>query len=128
MRRFAALIAAAAAMVLAFASPVAVAQTAAAGEKFSDRMSAEVIEKALSGVVKLRTLAAPGARSNATLGAEREGNGVLLSPRLVLTIGYLVMEADEVEITDHKGRKLPGKMAGFDQETGFGLVRLLAPA
>jgi len=97
-------------------------------EKFSDRMSAEVVDRALSGVVKLRTLAAPTARSNATLGAEREGNGVLLAPRLVLTIGYLVMEADEVEIIDHKGRKLPGKVAGFDQETGFGLVRLLAPA
>lgn len=98
------------------------------GEKFSDRMSADVIEKALTGVVKLRTMAAPAARSNATLGAEREGNGILLSPKLVLTIGYLVMEADEVEITDHKGRRLPGKVAGFDQETGFGLVRLLVPA
>ena len=43
-------------------------------EKFSDTMSGEVIEKALSGVVKLRTVAAPGAKSNATLGAEREGN------------------------------------------------------
>ncbi len=97
-------------------------------EKFSDKMGADVIEKSLTGLVKLRTLAAPNARSNATLGKEREGNGILLSPKLVLTIGYLVMEADEVEITDHKGRKLPGKVAGFDQETGFGLVRLLAPA
>ena len=97
-------------------------------EKFSEKMGEDVIEKSLTGLVKLRTLAAPGARSNATLGKEREGNGILLSPKLVLTIGYLVMEADEVEITDHKGRKLPGKVAGFDQETGLGLVRLLAPA
>ena len=82
-------------------------------------MNAEVIDKALSGVVKLRTVAAPAARSNATSVLEREGNGVLLSPRLVLTIGYLIMEADEVEITDHKGRKLPGKVAAFDQQTGF---------
>ena len=97
-------------------------------EKFSDKMGADVIEKSLTGLVKLRTRAAPNARSNATLGKEREGNGILLSPKLVLTIGYLVMEADEVEITDHKGRKLPGKVAGFDQETGLGLVRLLVPA
>lgn len=97
-------------------------------DKSSDKMVEDVLEKSLTGLVKLRTLAAPGARSNATLGKEREGNGILLSPKLVLTIGYLVMEADEVEITDHKGRKLPGKVAGFDQETGFGLVRLLAPA
>jgi len=126
MRRFTALIAAVLALL---ATNTALAQNdKSAGEKFSDKMGADVIEKALTGVVKLRTMAAPGARSNATLGAEREGNGILLSPKLVLTIGYLVMEADEVEITDHKGRKLPGKVAGFDQETGFGLVRLLAPA
>ena len=126
MRRFTALIAAVLALL---AMDTTLAQNdKSAGEKFSDKMGADVIEKALTGVVKLRTMAAPGARSNATLGAEREGNGILLSPKLVLTIGYLVMEADEVEITDHKGRKLPGKVAGFDQETGFGLVRLLAPA
>jgi serine protease Do len=97
-------------------------------EKLSDKMGVEVIEKALSGLVRIKSLASPKARSNATLGNEREGSGVLLSPRLVLTIGYLVLEADEVEVIDHKGRKLPGKVAGFDQETGFGLVRLLAPA
>jgi serine protease Do len=97
-------------------------------EKFSDKMGTEVIEKAMTGLVKLKTVAVRGARSNATLGNEREGNGILLSPRLVLTIGYLILEADEVEVIDHKGRKLPGNVAGFDQETGFGLVRLLAPA
>jgi serine protease Do len=117
------------ALAVVFASAFAFAQDAKTPtEKFSDKMGTEVIEKAMTGLVKLRTVAARGARSNATLGNEREGNGILLSPRLVLTIGYLILEADEVEITDHKGRKLPGKVAGFDQETGFGLVRLLAPA
>ena len=55
---------------------VALAQDAkpdnAPPEKFSDKMGADVIEKSLTGLVKLRTLAAPGARSNATLGKERE--------------------------------------------------------
>ena len=96
--------------------------------KAPPEISEDVIEKSLTGLVKVRTLAAPGARSSATLGNLRDGSGILLSPKLVLTIGYLVMEADEVEITDHKGRKLPGKIAAFDQETGLGLVRLLAPA
>lgn len=126
MRRLTALTAS---LLALLAMNVALAQNSKSpGEKFSDKMSADVIEKALTGVVKLRTMAAPAAKSNATLGAEREGNGILLAPKLVLTIGYLVMEADEVEITDHKGRKLPGKVAGFDQETGLGLVRLLIPA
>jgi serine protease Do len=126
MRRFSAF---SAVLMALLTMSVTLAQSdKSAGEKFSDKMGAEVIEKSLTGVVKLRTVAAPDAKSNATLGAQREGNGVLLSPKLVLTIGYLVMEADEVEIIDHKGRKLPGKVAGFDQETGFGLVRLLVPA
>lgn len=118
-------------LVLLVSSSVAMAQDSQSKtpiEKFSDKMGQETIEKALTGVVKIKTVASPRARSNATLGSQREGNGVLLSPRLVLTIGYLILEADEVEITDHKGRKLPGKVAGFDQDTGFGLVRLLAPA
>ncbi|MGL5005603.1 MAG: S1C family serine protease, partial [Casimicrobium sp.] len=100
--------------------PIVEKKTAAPGEA--------VIEKALTGLVKLKALASPKARSNATLGNEREGSGILISPRLVLTIGYLVIEADEVEVIDHKDRKLPGKVVGFDHETGFGLVRLFAPA
>ena len=126
MRRFTALLFACLGLTVALAQDAKTDKSPP--EKFSDKMGADVIEKSLTGLVKLRTLAASGARSNATLGKEREGNGILLSPKLVLTIGYLVMEADEVEITDHKGRKLPGKVAGFDQETGFGLVRLFAPA
>ena len=97
-------------------------------DKAPPEISEDVIEKSLTGLVKVQTLASPAARSSATLGKQREGSGILLSAKLVLTIGYLVMEADEVEITDHKGRKLPGKIAAFDQETGLGLVRLLAPA
>ena len=126
MRRFTAL------MFTFFALGAAFAQDTRSDkptpEKFSDKMGEDVIGKSLTGLVKLRTLASPNAKSNATLGKEREGNGILLSPKLVLTIGYLVVEADEVEITDHAGRKLPGKVAGFDHQTGFGLVRLLAPA
>jgi serine protease Do len=116
------------ALTAQFAGSTAFAEEKTPTEKFSDKMGTEVVEKAMTGLVKLKTVASPRARSNATLGNQREGNGILLSPRLVLTIGYLILEADEVEITDHKGRKLPGKVAGFDQETGFGLVRLLAPA
>jgi serine protease Do len=116
------------ALIFVVASHFAFAQEKTPTEKFSDKMGVEGVEKALSGLVKLKTVASPKARSNATLGNEREGNGILLSPRLVLTIGYLILEADEVEVTDHKGRKLPGKVAGFDQDTGFGIVRLLAPA
>ncbi len=86
------------------------------------------VESALQSVVKLTAKSVPNARSNATLGEERSGNGVLIEPDLVVTIGYLVLEADEVEITDALGRKTPATVAGYDHATGFGLVRLLVPS
>jgi serine protease Do len=85
------------------------------------------IESALQSVVKISAKATPNARSNATLGEERSGNGVLIENDLVLTIGYLIMEADEIEIIDSKGKRLPAKVAGYDHASGFGLVRLIAP-
>jgi serine protease Do len=85
------------------------------------------IESALQSLMRLEIRSTPNARSNATLGEKREGNGVLIEKDLVLTIGYLVMEADEIEVTDVNGKKLPATVAGYDHSTGFGLVRLITP-
>ena len=66
----------------------------------------------------------PGARSADSLGNEREGTGVVIGDNgLVLTIGYLIVEADDVKITDAKGRTLPARVVGYDHASGFGLVR-----
>lgn len=86
------------------------------------------IEVALQSVVKISTKTVPNARSNATLGDEREGNGILLENDLAVTIGYLILEADEIEVTDSLGKKTPASVAGYDHTTGFGLVRLLIPS
>lgn len=62
-----------------------------------------------------------------TLGTERAGNGVVISDRgVVLTIGYLVSEAEEVWIRANDGQLFPGHVLAYDQETGFGLVQALA--
>ena len=62
-------------------------------------------EKLFNAIVKVKTVAVPSARSNATLGREREGTGVVIGDNgLVLTIGYLIVEADDVKITDAQGR------------------------
>ena len=67
-------------------------------------------------------------RSAQTLGAEREGHGVLISDDgLIVTIGYLIMEADTVTITDIDGNELPAYIVGYDYESGFGLVRTERP-
>ena len=72
--------------------------------------------------------AIPDARSSATLGTEREGTGVVIGENgLILTIGYLIVEADEVNIVDSKGRMLAARVVGYDHATGFGLLRTITP-
>jgi S1-C subfamily serine protease len=60
-----------------------------------------------------------------TLGVERAGNGVLIDDGVVLTIGYLITEAETVWLHLSDGRVVQGHPLGFDQETGFGLVQAL---
>jgi S1-C subfamily serine protease len=83
---------------------------------------------AANAVVGVKVKAIPNARSNESLGEERVGSGVLI-PRdgLVLTIGYLVLEADTVEITDSTGQTVPASVVAYDHATGFGLIKPLAP-
>jgi S1-C subfamily serine protease len=74
--------------------------------------------------VKLRTRAVADARSAATLGTEREGTGIVLDASgLVLTIGYLILEAETVELSTADGTTFPATVVGYDAATGFGLVR-----
>ncbi len=61
-----------------------------------------------------------------TLGTERAGNGVLIRDGVVLTIGYLITEAETVWLHLADGRAVPGHVLAYDQETGFGLVQALA--
>jgi len=85
------------------------------------------LERALSCVVGLRVTVPADAFTADTLGTERAGNGVFIRANgLVLTIGYLITEADTIWITLGDGRPVPGHVLGYDQETGFGLVQALA--
>ncbi|MFZ3360333.1 MAG: S1C family serine protease [Xanthobacteraceae bacterium] len=85
------------------------------------------LERALSSVVGLRTTVPADAFTAETLGTERAGNGVFIRGNgLVLTIGYLITEAETLWITLADGRSVPGHVLGYDQETGFGLVQALA--
>jgi S1-C subfamily serine protease len=91
------------------------------------RPQADLTVDALS-VVKLRSRAVPGARSIATLGAQREGTGVVIDAKgLVVTIGYLILEAETVELSTVDGRVYPAAIVGYDPVTGLGLVRSLGP-
>lgn len=77
-------------------------------------------------VVSLRAQVPDTAFTASTLGTVREGSGVVIDEAgLVVTIGYLITEADEVWLTTHDERVLPAHVVGYDQQTGFGLVQAL---
>jgi S1-C subfamily serine protease len=84
------------------------------------------LEAAMAKVVGVRSVIPADGFTAETLGTERAGNGVFIRDGVVLTIGYLVTEAETIWITLHDGRAYPGHMLGYDQETGFGLVQVLA--
>jgi S1-C subfamily serine protease len=94
----------------------------------SDQRDAKNVLDAIGAVVRVKTRALPDARSNRSLGREREGSGVVLRDSgLVLTIGYLILEADSIELTDNNGKVVPATIAGYDHATGFGLLRPVLP-
>ncbi|MCC7274674.1 MAG: serine protease, partial [Alphaproteobacteria bacterium] len=84
------------------------------------------LERALTAVVGLRASVPEDAFSAETLGTERAGNGVVIrADGIVLTIGYLVTEAETVYLSLADGRAVQGHVLAYDQETGFGLVQAL---
>jgi serine protease Do len=87
-----------------------------------------LLNRAAAAVVGVRAKAVEDARSNRTLGSAREGSGVVIDGEgLVLTIGYLILEADQVQIVTDDERVIPGRVVGYDMVSGFGLVQALTP-
>ncbi len=86
------------------------------------------LDRTLEAVVTVHTKIPEDAFTAETLGTERMGHGVLIRERgVVLTIGYLVTEANEVWLSPAEGPPVPGHVLAYDQETGFGLVQALTP-
>ena len=86
------------------------------------------LEQILDAVVGLRAEIPASARTARFLGTEREGHGVLIDDNgLIVTIGYLILEANRVYITTRAGRTYPAEVVAYDSDTGFGLVRSVIP-
>lgn len=84
------------------------------------------VSEALKSIVGVRSSIPDDAFTASALGTRREGSGVVIrDDGLVLTIGYLITEADEVWLTTQGGRVVPAHALAYDQETGFGLVQAL---
>ena len=86
------------------------------------------IDDLVSAVVRIKTFINPDGRSVSNLGREREGSGIVIDENgLVLTIGYLMVEAHAAEVHTNAGRTVPATIVGYDHETGFGLLRTIEP-
>ena len=84
------------------------------------------LNEALDSLVFIRMEAFEDGLTAATLGTQRNGYGVVISPDgLILTIGYLITEASKIWITTNQGVVLPGFTLAYDQTTGFGLIQPL---
>ena len=106
------------------AAPFFIATLSAWRAAYADPLPGTMDESTGAAVVKLSIKAIEGARTADSLGVEREGTGVIIGSRgLILTIGYLVVEAASILVVTHDGRIYPGVVVGFDHATGFGLIR-----
>jgi len=78
----------------------------------------------LEAIVAIEAQIPADARTADTLGKERGGSGVVIdSEGLVLTIGYLVLEAESVIVRTGSGRRVPASVIAYHGDTGFGLLR-----
>ncbi|MDJ0686698.1 MAG: S1C family serine protease [Alphaproteobacteria bacterium] len=89
---------------------------------------AEPITDPRAAIVTVQTVVPGDARTARTLGQTRLGSGVIIdSSGLILTIGYIMMEASGITVTMADGRAEPARAVAYDHQSGFGLVRLLRP-
>lgn len=99
-----------------------------AQDKANIEAQSRALQRASNAVLGLKAQAVDEARSNRTLGRDRQGSAVVIdSQGLVLTIGYLILEAEQVLLVTDDAREIPGRVVGYDVATGFGLVQALTP-
>ncbi len=88
----------------------------------------DALSRANAAVVGVRVGVADDARSAETLGKQRTGSGVVIGEDgLILTIGYLMLEAQNIEIVTSDNKTMPAQAVAYDLATGFGLIRPLLP-
>lgn len=109
----------------AFFRPAAIAAAVALAAPDISRAQSDVAGGPVLGVT---TRVPEDARTAPTLGTERTGSGVVIdSDGLVLTVGYLIMEASEVTLELADGRSVPASIVAYDYDSGFGVLRAAVP-
>lgn len=114
--------------VAAMAAPPPDAAPASDSATAIDPQQLRALQRAQQAVVGVQAMAVDDASSAATLGRVRAGSGVVIGDDgLVLTIGYLILEADQVQLVLPDERLVPARVVAYDVATGFGLLQALAP-
>src|ERR1700680_4124115 len=81
------------------------------------------LERLLTGIVHIKTFITPDGRTTENLGKQREGTGIVIdSNGLILTIGFLMVEAVSAQVSTNDGHPIVANVVGYDNETGFGLL------
>ena len=95
------------------------------GTLFAQKVATDEL---LSAVVQVKTFINPDGRTVEILGREREGSGIVIDDQgLVLTIGYLMVEAHAAQVATNDGHTVPANVVGYDSTSGFGLLQSVAP-
>jgi len=85
----------------------------------------EALNEAMVGV---RAEISKEANTSRFLGDLRHGNGVVIDDAgTILTIGYLVVEAQSVSVLTHEGKEHPARVVAYDAHSGIGVLRAMQP-
>lgn len=117
-------------LVSAVWTPAAAASLGIGVDRGADEREAmgRALQRASDASIGLIVRAVEGAASAETLGDFRKGSGVVISADgVVLTIGYLILEAEQIDLVLDDGRLVPARALAYDLATGFGLVQALVP-
>jgi S1-C subfamily serine protease len=104
---------------------IAVATALFGSAAFAQKVATDEL---LSAVVEVKTFINPDGRTVEILGREREGSGIVIDDQgLVLTIGYLMVEAHAAQVSTNDGHTVPANVVGYDHASGFGLLQAMTP-
>jgi serine protease Do len=90
--------------------------------------SEDDVRRIYQSVVKIDSIVPSDARTANSLGTIRGGNGIVIDDKHILTIGYIVVEAETITITLPNGGVVPAELAGYDHTTGFGILKTILPS
>ncbi|HUM17941.1 MAG TPA: trypsin-like peptidase domain-containing protein [Candidatus Nitrosotalea sp.] len=87
--------------------------------------SVEIVKHLLTSVVHIHAEVPSAHPSTRNLGDERMGTGTIVDPAgLILTVNYVVMGAETIQVTLARGRALRAEIVAQDFEIGLALLRV----